>query len=159
MRPMRRKDKMMPQADAVALLEKVQHGVLSTVGEQGPYGVPISYVLDGGSIYFHSAITGHKLDNINYDPRACFTVMESGEPFDIDRGFTLAYRSVIVFGELTVVKDDGERASALEKLIRKYFDVPATRIADYLAIDMHRTAVFKLNINELSGKQSYLDRL
>lgn len=159
MRPMRRKEKMMPQADAVAMLEKAMHGVLCTIGEQGPYGVPISYVLEGKSIYFHSATSGHKLDNISYDPRACFTVMESGEPFDTGRSFAVPYRSVIVFGALTAVQDEGERTRALEKLIRKFFDISSSRIDEYLARSMSHTAVFKLDIREMSGKQSYWDRV
>ncbi len=159
MRPMRRKDKQMPQAEAAGMLESAQHGVLCTVGEQGPYGVPISYVFDGGSIYFHSAVSGHKIDNICYDPRACFTVMENGNPLHKDHDFMLPYRSVVAFGKLSMVEDEAEKRAALDKLIHKYVNVPVSEAADYIVGNLVRTAVLKFTIEEFSGKESHSDCL
>ena len=45
---MRRKDKALPDAAAMQLLEHAEYGVLSTVDAAGqPYGVPLNYVLLG----------------------------------------------------------------------------------------------------------------
>ena len=72
---MRRKDRQIPNEEAIALLKQQQYGVLSTMGRDGyPYGVPISFVYeDPGLITFHCAVEGHKIDNLAYCSKACFT--------------------------------------------------------------------------------------
>ena len=63
MRTMRRQDRAIAKEEALRLLEQGEYGVLSTVGpESQPYGVPVSFCVIGDSIYFHSAVEGHKID-------------------------------------------------------------------------------------------------
>ena len=65
MREMRRKDKEIGMDDAINFLTEHEYGVLSTVGTDGqPYGVPLNYVYKDNCIYFHCALTGHKIENI-----------------------------------------------------------------------------------------------
>ena len=71
-----------------------------------------------GSIYFHSALEGHKIDAIRNCAKASFCVIAADDV--IPEKFTTAYRSVIVFGEVHVVKDDANRKLGLELLGRKY---------------------------------------
>ena len=67
---MRRKDKEIGTDEAINLLTKCEYGVLSTVGNDGqPYGVPLNYTYKDNCIYFHCALKGHKIDNI--DEGAC----------------------------------------------------------------------------------------
>ena len=59
-RAMRRKERQLPEEEAIRLLKDGEYGVLATYGEDGwPYGVPISYVYDDRRIYVHGAQTGH----------------------------------------------------------------------------------------------------
>lgn len=51
-----KKDRQLSDEVAYALLKGGEYGVLSTVDEDGqPYGVPVSYALEGNLIYFHCA--------------------------------------------------------------------------------------------------------
>ncbi|MCC8194850.1 MAG: Rrf2 family transcriptional regulator, partial [Deltaproteobacteria bacterium] len=80
-RPMRRKDRALPAAAAWELLEKGEYGFLVTVGADGlPYGVPLSYVLLEGGVYFHSARDGRKIDNILFCRDVSLTVVGDTEP-------------------------------------------------------------------------------
>ncbi|MBC2581704.1 pyridoxamine 5'-phosphate oxidase family protein [Clostridium sp. DJ247] len=70
-REMRRKDRELKNDEAIEILKNSEYGILSTVSQNGyPYGVPLSFIFSNNSIYFHSAIEGHKLDNIlnKYSP-------------------------------------------------------------------------------------------
>ena len=62
---MRRKKQLLSQEETAAVLARGSSGVLALAGENGyPYAVPLSYVYDGGRLYFHCARSGHKLDAI-----------------------------------------------------------------------------------------------
>jgi len=76
MKTMRRKDRETPRLEAEAILAAGAYGVLSTVGEDGqPYGVPVSYTYKNNCIYFHCAAVGHKIENIQNNPRVSFCVV------------------------------------------------------------------------------------
>ncbi len=65
MKHIRRKDRAITEKEAIALLKMAEYGVLSTGSKDGlPYGVPLNFCLIDFCIYFHSAMEGHKIDNI-----------------------------------------------------------------------------------------------
>ena len=67
---MRRKDKAMPDAKMLGLLQHGEYGVLSTVDGNGqPHGVPLNYVLMNNGIYFHCALEGLSLIHISEPTR------------------------------------------------------------------------------------------
>ena len=62
-REMRRKHQQLAEEESIAILEKATAGTLALLGDNDyPYAVPISYVYHDGKLYFHSALTGHKVD-------------------------------------------------------------------------------------------------
>jgi len=67
-REMRRKRQQLSNEDSVGILQRATSGTLALLGDNGyPYAVPISYVYSDGKLYFHSALSGHKVDAIrNY---------------------------------------------------------------------------------------------
>ena len=70
MREMRRFRQALTREDCDAVLEKGTSGVLAVTGDGGwPYAVPLSYVWREGKLYFHCALSGHKLDAIRADSR------------------------------------------------------------------------------------------
>lgn len=74
-REMRRKKQLLPEEEAIAILKEGTFGVLALSGDDGyPYAVPISYVYEGGKLWFHCAKSGHKLDAIRREPKASFCV-------------------------------------------------------------------------------------
>lgn len=61
-RPMRRHRQQLSQGDCAAILSRGTSGVLAVAGDGGyPYAVPLSYVYQEGTLFFHCAKAGHKL--------------------------------------------------------------------------------------------------
>ena len=55
-REIRRKDRILDNELAIRLLEEAEYGFLAMSGINGyGYGIPINYVKEGDSIYFHCA--------------------------------------------------------------------------------------------------------
>ena len=64
-RAMRRKRQQLSKEESISILQKSTAGTLALLGDGGyPYAVPISYVYADGKLYFHSALSGHKVDAI-----------------------------------------------------------------------------------------------
>ena len=76
-RDMRRKRQQLSEAESIGILQKATSGTLALLGDNGyPYAVPISYVYHEGKLYFHSALSGHKVDAIRQCDKASFCVIE-----------------------------------------------------------------------------------
>ena len=148
---MRRKDHMLSEEEIKEILSKGEYGILSTVGEDGcPYGVPVNYVYENGAIYFHCAKgVGHKLDNIAYNSRVCFTVVANAVIFP--EGLTTKYTSAIAFGTAECIEGE-EKRSALITLINKY--APDFMDKGMVSIEksFNVTDIVKINIERVSGK-------
>lgn len=76
-REMRRKRQQLTEAECIEILKRNTSGVLAVSGDNGyPYAVPLNYVYDGGSVYFHCAKSGHKLDAIRTCDKVSLCVVE-----------------------------------------------------------------------------------
>ena len=92
-----RSDRAASPAQAREILDRAEWGVLSTVGEAGwPYGVPLNHVRVGDVLYMHCALDGHKLDNLEHEPRAsyCAVALHQVKPAELSTRF----ESAIAFG-------------------------------------------------------------
>ena len=121
----RRKDKLMTDADAEAFLARGYCGRIATIGADGwPYCVPLLYVwADGGVLLHNPAARGHLRANVEHQQRVCFEVDEPGEIFDYGRfecDTSVAYRSVIVFGTIRIVEDAPAKQRFFDALMAKY---------------------------------------
>lgn len=149
-RGMRRKKQQLPMDEAVTILNRGSAGVLALLGDEGyPYAVPISYVYDGGRLYFHCAQSGHKLDAIAKEPKASFCVIDRDEV--IPESYTTAYRSVIAFGHIRRVEDEKEQIHALDRLGRKY--APEQDPAEAIQEEIDRVCVLEMSIDHMTGKE------
>ena len=150
-REMRRKEKTLPEADALRILKEAEFGTLATVGADGyPYAVVLNYVLDGDLIYFHSAHDGHKVSNIDFCERVCFSVV--GYHKLLAEKFDTEYDSVIVFGTANRVNDETEKKKAYMGLIEKYSPAYKAQGVDHIAGASHTAAVYRINIEHKTGK-------
>ena len=150
----RRQDRILDDERMIELLQHAEYGVLS-LGESGngyAYGVPISFAYSPAenSLYFHSALEGHKLDNLRRNNKISFCVV--GHTQFISEDFTTRYESVIVFGQAEIAQTDEEKRFALRKLIEKYAPYHLETGGKYIASDLHRTLTFKMNIEYVTGK-------
>mgnify|MGYP001783744834 CR=1 FL=1 len=152
-REMRRKRQALTQAQCQAILEQGSCGVLALSGDGGyPYAVPLSYLYHQGKLYFHCAKSGHKLDALRREPKASFCVVAQDQVAPLE--YTTLYRSVIVFGRLRELEDDGEKRAAIEALALKYApqDTPAHR-EEAIRRDWAPLCVLELTPEHVSGKQ------
>ncbi|MDL2314183.1 pyridoxamine 5'-phosphate oxidase family protein [Desulfovibrio sp. OttesenSCG-928-C14] len=154
MRQMRRKDKIMPEEDARALLRDGEYGVLASAGEGAlPLATPLSYIFSENKIYFHCASDGHKIDNIRANPEVCFAVVGHTKPFlASDTNFTTEYESVLAFGKVREVTEREEKFAALMALAVKYLPEHQDKAAPAIEKSWSRTAVYAIDLAGLSGK-------
>lgn len=147
--PVRRKDREIQEAEARALLEKGQYGVLSTVNADGyPYGIPLNYAFDGEKIYFHCAkFSGEKQRAFERLSKVCFTVVGEVEP--LPEKFSTKYESVVVFGRIAKTAD---AHPGLRKLIAKYSTDYKAEGDAYIEQALARVAVYEITIDHITGK-------
>src|SRR5471030_1179003 len=94
---MRKKDREIFNEDIEEILNQVEYGFLSTIGDDGyPYAVPLSYIYYDKCIYFHGAKEGNKLQNIEKNNKVSFCIVTDTEV--LQSKFTTNYKSVIAFG-------------------------------------------------------------
>ena len=132
------------------ILENGLFGVLSTVGDGEPYGVPLSYAYKDGKIWFHCATEGHKLGNIAVNNNVCFTVVDSVET--LAEKFSTKYRSAIAFGKIFVVDDPQEKMRGIEAIMMKYSSEYAAEGRAYIDKYFEKFKILRMDISELSGK-------
>ena len=155
--PMRRPERKMDDKASYRLLREALWVTLSTVnsreesplGVGSPYAVPISVVEHEGEFFFHSAMQGHKIDNLREDNRVCITCVGSAEP---DEGaLSVAYESATFFVTTEEVTVKEEKVRALDALCKRF--APSQDPERQIEAMVDRTGVWKLHILGSSGKQ------
>lgn len=145
-----------------AILHRSTIGRLATIGNDGyPYITPVNYVYLDGSIYFHCARTGEKLDNIRRDPRVCFTVdiplayLDLGYYGDLPEPCLVHqfYHCVIIRGRAEAVDRIDEKVRALNALVAAHEPAdtefpPITAATPAVALCL----VVAVRIESISGK-------
>ncbi len=153
-RDMRRKKQALSRADCEAVLARGTSGVLALSGDEGyPYAVPLSYAYQDGRLLFHCARAGHKLDAIARCDKACFCVIDQDQVVPAE--YTTYFRSVIAFGRIRVIEDDGEKRAAVEKLAVKYHPADTRENRDrYIDSEWAPLCMLEMTVEHLSGKQA-----
>jgi uncharacterized protein len=149
---MRRKEKQILDMNEVAqVLEQSQVCRLAMVDKGHPYVVPLNFGYRDGSLYFHSAPEGRKMDVLKADPRVCFEVDEMVKMNKAANAcdWGVSFRSVIGTGTARILETPAEKKNALDIIMAQYsgrsFDYPEEKLA--------KTAVIQVIIHEMTGKQ------
>ena len=153
-REMRRKRQQITEMECVEILNRNTSGVLAVLGDEGyPYAVPISYVYDGEALYFHCAKSGHKLDAIKSCDKVSFCVIDRDEV--VPQKYTTYFRSVILFGRASILNDDEEILSAIEKLAIKYYPTDSNENRDKAIKNEYAAmCIVKIDIDYMTGKEA-----
>ena len=153
-REMRRKNQLLSEKDAIAVLENGTSGVLSLLGDGGyPYGVPMSYVYYDNKIFFHSAKSGHKIDAVKTCDKASFCVI--GQDDVVPEKYTTYFRSVIVFGKIRILTDESELREAIEKLAIKYHpDDSSANRNEEISKGLSHLCIIELSVEHMTGKEA-----
>ena len=151
-REMRRRDREISLEDALTILKNGEFGILSTVDENGmPYGVPLSYVLMRDELYFHCARQGRKIDNLKFQAKAHFCVVD-GVQAVYDNDFSTFYESVMVGGSIREVVDAEEKNEILLALAQKYLPAYIDKAQHDIDRSFKQTAVYGLKMEKIAGK-------
>ena len=152
-RPMRRNRQQLSREECERILGRCTSGVLALTGDGGyPYAVPLSYVYAAGTIIFHSAVQGHKVDAIRRDNRCSFCVIEQDEIRPAE--FTTYFRSVIVFGRIQILEAADEKVQALRLLGRRYSPNDEAGLQHEIDKSLDHVMLLRLDIEHISGKEA-----
>jgi hypothetical protein len=154
---MRRTDREVTDANEIlSWLREVPVGRLAFANADEPYIVALNFGILATApltLVFHCATAGRKLDMMSRNPRVCFQADLPGELSDA--GVTacrwgMAFRSVIAWGRLEEIEDEGEKKAALEALMNKY---SSNRDWVFEPDALKSVLVLKLTIDEITAKQ------
>ena len=149
---MRRFKQQISQEECIRILQEEKRGVLSMIGENGyPYGIPLNhwYNLEDGKLYFHGAKEGHKLDALRTDNRVSYCVCDAG--YRKEGEWALNVNSVIVFGRISLVTDEGKAKQIGTNLCRKFTDDEAY-IQHELRNALPHAQCLEMTVEHLTGK-------
>lgn len=155
-RHMRRKNQQLSMEECLRILRGATSGVLAVTGDDDyPYAVPLSFAYRNNKLYFHIARSGHKLDALRRHAKASFCIIERDEI--IPAKYTTYFRSVIAFGTVRIIEDDGdaEKRLGLDLLADKYApdETQDSREAEING-KMRALFVLAMDIEHLSGKEA-----
>lgn len=152
-RKMRRSRQQLSKSECEDILETATSGTLALLGDNGyPYAVPLSHVYDDGKIYFHSALSGHKVDAIMHCDKASFCVVAADDVHPSE--FTTYFKSVIAFGRIHIIEEDNEKLHAAVLLGSRFNPGDAEGLRKEIAKGFPRMLVLRFDIEHLSGKEA-----
>lgn len=143
-------------AEVAELIRKGRFATVALCRENEPYVVALNYGHDSqrSALYFHCAAKGLKLDFIRANSQACAAIIE-------DRGYVQAecdhhYRSVVIWGSMTIVDDLAEKRHAVDVMQRHLEDNPeAVRQKSPVTDDaLLKAAILRLDILDVTAKQN-----
>ena len=138
--------------DMEELLQDESIGYLGLSMDGTPYVVPLNYSYSEGTIIFHCALEGKKLDFIRNNPLVCFTVGRQAGSVRDHAGGNLCHvdsDSVICNGTARIIEDLERRKVALNAFNRRFRpdapDVPMERVQN--------CGVVEIKILEMTGRR------
>jgi len=152
----RRKEKeITDKTDIEAIIEQSMVCKLGMIRNGNtPYIVPLCFGYQDHTLYFHSALKGLKIDCLEINPKVCFEFDMIAEPQEAEDpcDWGMKYQSVIGFGKAEFIEESDDKRRALDVIMAQYSDKPF----EFPANKVQATAVFKVEIESMTGKQSGL---
>ena len=148
---MRRKDREKDAAFALEVMRDCEYATLATTNPDGtPYCIPISPAVQGSTIYFHCALEGQKLTNINKNNSVCISAVRHTKL--LPEQFTTEYESAVAFGRCSIVTDDDEKTTALKLFCEKYAKNYMEQAVKKITRLLNDVCVCKIEIEKITGK-------
>lgn len=137
------------QIDAILQQGRVMY--IALAANDIPFLVPVFYVWNGASLWFHSARSGSKIDIMRKNSRVCFAVSNFDGIIDdpLACNYEARHRTVIGLGKTHFVDDDAEKITMLHQLMARFSDKTFT----FPAANVKATQVVRIDIDSLKGKQ------
>jgi hypothetical protein len=139
-----------------AILRKAPVGRMATVNRKGiPVIKPLNFLYSGAKIYIHSSTKGEKIQDIRRGSPVCFEVDEPiayrvAGVMSCKAGYY--YRSIIIKGKASFVKNQQKKIKILEGMMEKY--QPEGNDWKFKEEVLRKTAVIEIQIEEITGKEN-----
>lgn len=151
-RPMRRGAQSVPPEECLDILRRGATAILAVAGDDGyPYAVPLNYLYHEGSVFFHCAKAGHKLDAIRARDKVSLCVIDADTV--VPEEYATSFRSIIAFGRARILDDDTEKRRALELLTDKYAPHDEEGKQREIAKDFARVCMVEIRLEHITGKE------
>lgn len=152
-REMRRKRQQLSEEESIGILQKSTSGTLALLGDNNyPYAVPISYVYADDKLYFHSALSGHKVDAIRNCDKASFCVIEQDDVQP--KKYTTFFRSVIAFGRIHIIEEEAEKLETARLLGNRYNPNDDESLRIELEKSLAKMCMIRFDIEHLTEKEA-----
>ncbi len=117
-----------------------------------PYLVPLCFGYRDGSLFFHSAPQGRKVDILKRNPNVCFAFDIDQEVSAVERacGWSMRYRSVVGFGRARIVEERDDKRKALEIIMENY----SAGEHSFDDSEISNVLIIRVDIEEMTGKKS-----
>jgi len=150
---MKRKEKEITGLEEIEkVIKACQVCRLALIDGEYPYIVPLNFGYRDRTLYFHGAMRGKKLSLLETNNKAAFEldrkleIVSSEDPCE----WSMKFQSVVGSGSVSMIESPEEKTEALQVIIAQYsndtFDMPEKSVKG--------TAVYKLEIEQITGKQS-----
>lgn len=149
---MRRKRQELSLEEAYGIVDQATSGVLALIDDGLPYAVPLSHARVGGTIYFHCATEGRKVDALRGCARGSFCVI--GQDLVVPERFTTCFRSAVAEGPIRLVDNGEEKLLGLRALGEKFAPGDEAGLKAEVEGALGRVLVLALDIESLTGKES-----
>ena len=154
---MRHPERELKDQETIAgILRQALVGRIATINLKGfPVIKPVNFLYLDGKIYFHSSMKGEKIEDIRRGSPICFEV---DQPIAYVIASKVAcranyyYRSIIVKGKASLVKDQDKKREILEKMMEKY--QPEEDSGEIPMEILKKTAVIEITVEKISGKEN-----
>ena len=138
------------------MLKKGKYLTISMCRKNEPYIITLSYGFDDtqNALYFHSANLGLKLDILRENSNVCATTIE--DLGYIDGACSHKYRSVVIWGEMTIIKDLKEKKHGFNVLLNHLEENPNKMKRRFFKDEKSYddTCIMRLDIKKVTGKAS-----
>ncbi len=149
------------------ILNRTRIGRLATLGRDGfPYITPVNYVWWNGSVYFHCAHQGEKIENISQDNKVCFEVdiplSYLGLEYEPKRPTCQVhqfYHCVIIRGTAEVVSDLNEKIAALNALVQVHEGTNNFAKVTEESKGLAPCTVIAVRVEHISGKSDLAQKM
>lgn len=152
-RPMRRKRQQLTDEQCDQILQRATYGVLCVLGDNDyPYGVPVNYVYHDGKLYFHTAVTGHKVDAMRNHDKVSMTVVDKDDV--VREEYTTYFRSVIIFGHVRFLENEQEKRQACVWLGQHFNPGDDEGLKHEMDKGFSHLHMVEISIDHMTGKEA-----
>lgn len=135
----------------------LDEGIVAHVGvstERGPRVIPMMYAREGDMLYLHGAPANQVLNRAASGADVCVevTLLDGLVLARSAFNHSMNYRTVVVYGQATLISDDTEKLHALDMLVRRITPERADAVRAPNAAELAGTQVLSLPLSEVSAK-------